>query len=188
MENKVIEEIRKFVEDECSKLDAWKGKEPYQWHFIPVVNYCKLLAEKNNLSEDSREILEIAAWLHDIGSITIGSENHHITSGEIAERKLRELNYPKEKTAIVKKCIFSHRGSIKFDKESIEAVILADADAMSHFDDIQGLFQIAYAKELNRGQAREYVREKLIRSYNKLSEEGKEIAKSKYEAAMLLLS
>jgi len=182
----VVERIRQFVEEECKKPTSKYGYEPYPDHFIPVVKYSKFLAKKLNADV---EIVELVAWLHDIGSIIYGRENHHITSSEIAEKKLIEFNYSQEKIKLVKKCILHHRGSVNLDKESIEEQIIADADAMSAFDCIWGLFQAAFIFEKkSRIEAKNSVKQKLINSWNKISPQTREIIKPKYEAAMLLLA
>lgn len=186
MSSEIVEEIKKFVEEECRKPSSKYGYEPYINHFVPTARYAKILAEKENADS---EIVEIAAWLHDIGSIIYGRENHHITSCEIAEKKLRELNYDENKIEKVKKCILNHRGSVDCARESKEEQIIADADAMNAFDHIEGQFHAAFISEnLNQEKARQAVRKKLINSYNKLSANAREIIKNKYEAAMLLLS
>lgn len=182
----IIEEVRRFVEEECKKPTSKYGYEPYANHFVPVRNYAVMLAKK--LGVDS-EIVEVAAWMHDVGSIIYGRENHHITGAEIAERKLKELDYPEDKLELVKKCILNHRGSVNSAKESLEEIIIADADAMSNFDNIGGIFMAAFIYE-NKGQAEaaKSVRTKLINSYNKLSSDSKSIIQPKYEAAMLLFN
>lgn len=182
----VIEEVRKFVEEECKKPENKYGLDAFNNHFVSVVKYARELAAKKNAD---LEIVEIAAWLHDIGSIIYGRENHHITGCEIAERKLRELGLEEEKIEKIKKGILNHRGSINNKRESKEEQIIADADAMSHFDDFAGLFKAAYLNEgfIDSRKANDSVKNHLVRDYNKLSEEAKKIIKNKYEAAMLLL-
>ena len=66
-----------------------------------------------------KEVVLVASWLHDIGSIVHGRDDHHITSTQIAEEKLKELKYPKEKIEMVKKCIMNHRGSQINSRETI---------------------------------------------------------------------
>ncbi len=185
MNENIVEEIRKFVEEECKKPTSKYGYEPYEFHFIPTVNYAKKLAEE--LGGDL-ELVEIAAWLHDIGSIIYGREKHHITGAEIAEKKLKELNYPEEKIELVKKCILNHRGSIDNLRISVEEKIIAEADAMSNFEMIPGIFKAAFVYEnKNQSEAKESVRKKLQNKWNQLSDKGKELIKEKYESAMILL-
>jgi uncharacterized protein len=180
----ITEEIRKFVEEECNKPTSKYGKEPYEGHFVPMVDYAKKLAEDLNAN---LEIVELAGWLHDIGSIIYGREDHHITGAEIAEKKLREFNYPEEKIILIKKCILNHRGSKNYNRETIEEQIIAEADTMSNFDNISGIFMAAFLFEnKNTEGAKEAVRKKLQNKWNQLSDKSKELIKEKYEAAMLL--
>ena len=131
----------------------------------------------------------IAAWLHDIGSIIHGREEHHITGAKIAEEKLKELNYPPEKIELVKKCILNHRGSKNRKRESIEEQIIAEADVMSNFANISGIFKAAFVYEgKSQIEAKEAVRQKLKNKWKQLHfENSKRIIKPKYDAAMIIL-
>ena len=182
---KIVEEIRKFVEEECKKPTSKYGYEIYLTHFVPTSKIARLSAERLNADA---EVVEIAALLHDIGSIIYGRENHHMTSAEIAGKKLKELNYPLEKIEKIKKCILTHNTSQNLKAKTIEAQILADADGMAMFERIEGLFAAALVYEnLGEKESRFSVKQKLIKSFDKLSLEAREIIKPKYEAAMLLL-
>ena len=180
-----ILKIKNFVENECKKPSSKYGYDPFPFHFVPMVNYAEKLADE--LGGD-KEIILIAAWLHDIGSIVYGRENHHITGAKIAEEKLKELQYPAKKIELVKKCILNHRGSQKNYGESIEEQIIAEADALSQFDNIGGIFKAAFIYENeNQNEAKDSVRKKLENKWRQLHfENSKKIIRPKYEAAMLL--
>lgn len=182
----VVQKIKNFVENECKKPSSKYGYEPFSYHFVPVVNYAKKLVDE--LGGD-KEVVLIAAWLHDIGSIIYGREDHHITGSNIAEKKLKELNFPVEKIELVKKCIFNHRGSQKNKQKSIEEKIIVEADAMSAFDNLSGIFKAAFVYEnKNQGEAKNSVRKKLENKWSQLHfENSRRIIKPKYKAAMLLL-
>jgi uncharacterized protein len=182
----IAEEVRKFVEEECKKETSKYGYEPYACHFIPMHDYAKKLAEGKKADV---EVVELAAWLHDLGSIIYGRENHHISGAEIAEKKLKELKYPEEKIELIKKCIMNHRGSFNLKKENVEEQIIADADAMSCFDNVSGIFKAAFVYEKqHQKQAQETTRQKLDNAWKKLSlPESKALIKPRYEAAMVLL-
>lgn len=186
MNNKIISQIRKFVETECKKPTSKYGYEAFPFHFAPVVSYAQKLAKELN---GDIEIVTIAAWLHDIGSIIYGRKNHHLTGAKIAEKKLQELNYPKEKIELVKKCIFNHRGSKNNQRLSLEEQILVEADTLSNFENLPGIFKAAFIYEnLDQGQAKISARLKLKRKYKQLQfKQSKIIIKPKFEAAMLLL-
>lgn len=183
----IVEKIKIFVENECKKPSSKYGFEPFSFHFMQVAEYADKLADK---LEGDKEIILIAAWLHDIGSIIYGREDHHITGAKIAEEKLTEFNYPQEKIELVKKCIFNHRGSQDNERGSLEEKILADADAMSNFDNISGIFKAAFVYEnKNQGEAKESVRKKLENKWGKLHfEDSRNIIRPKYEALKILLN
>ena len=184
--NSVVAESKNFIENECKKPSSKYGYEPFPFHFVPMVNYAEKLA--NELGGD-KEIILIAAWLHDIGSIIHGREDHHITGAKIAEEKLKELQYPTERIELVKKCILNHRGSQQNERDSIEEQIIAEADTISNFDNIAGLFKATLVYEdKTQGEAKDSVRQKLERKWEQLHfNNSKKIIKPKYEAAMLLL-
>lgn len=187
MDKKIIAKVRKFVETECQRPTSLYGHDPFPFHFVPVVKYANELY--GELGGD-REVITIAAWLHDIGSIVHGRKDHHLTGAKIAEKKLVELGYPTEKIGIVKKCILNHRGSKNRKRLSLEEKILVEADAMSAFDNISGIFKAAYVYEdyVTQKEAGDAVRKKLQNKWKQLHfENSKKIIRPKYEAAMLLL-
>lgn len=182
----IVEKAREFVEEECKKPSSKYGYQPYPNHFVPVHDYAKKLAE---IKSADIEVVELAAWMHDIGSIIHGREDHHITGAEIAEERLRSWGYSEDKISKVKHCIYAHRGSQKIKRETIEAEIIAEADAMSHFDNVSGIFQAAFVFE-NKSQkeAQLSVLKKLRGSRDKLSSEGKKMIEEKYNAAEVLFN
>jgi uncharacterized protein len=182
----ISNKIKKFVEEECKKPSSKYGEEPFEHHITPMVNYAKKLAQEAGADE---EIVEVAAWLHDIGSIMKGRKDHHITGSEIAEEKLKELNYPAEKIAKIKLCILNHRGSLNNPRNTKEEQVIAEADALSNFDNVPGIFNAALVFEKqNQIQARKSTVEKLANKWNQLSEKGKSIVEKKYEAAKILFT
>ncbi|MBU4216434.1 HD domain-containing protein [Candidatus Parcubacteria bacterium] len=182
----IITEIKNFVEAECLKPSSKYGYEPFPHHFVPVVQYAGRLADE--LGGD-KEVILIAAWLHDIGSIIYGRDDHHITGAKVAEEKLTELGYPAEKIALIKKCILNHRGSQHNTCDSVEEKIIAEADVLSSFENLAGIFKAAFVYEnLTQSEAKESVRTKLENKWQQLHfDKSKEIIKPKYEAMMLLL-
>ncbi|MDO8662920.1 MAG: HD domain-containing protein [Candidatus Omnitrophota bacterium] len=182
----IVNQIKNYVEAECRKSTSKYGAEPFEFHFSSVVKYAEKLADE--LGGD-KEIIILASWLHDIGSIVEGRKDHHISGARIAEEKLTELKYPAEKIKLVKNCILHHRGSTKLERETLEEQIVAEADVMSNFDNLAGIFKAAYIYEgLNQGEAKKAVRKKLENKYKQLHfAKSIEIIKPKYDAAMLLL-
>ena len=181
----IIEKVRQFVEAECRKPTSKYGYGPYDSHFVPMVGYAKKLAVEMGADV---EIVEIAGWLHDIGSIMVGRDDHHITGAEIARQKLKEFGYPADKTALVANCILHHRGSQKLEAETLEEQIIIEADSISCFDNLEGIFRAALVNEnKSEEEARISVVNKMNNKWNQLKfEKSKEIIRPKYDAFKIL--
>lgn len=182
----VVEKVRRFVRAESKKPTSKYGSEPYKFHFVPMVRYAGILADE--LSAD-KEVVLVAAWLHDIGSIVHGRKDHHKTGAKIAERILKSFGYSSNKTILVRNCILNHRGSQNRKRRTLEERIIADADTMSCFENLPGLFKAALVYEhLDQGTARISVREKLERKWRQLHfKRSRELLKPKCDAILLLL-
>ncbi len=101
---------------------------------------------------------------------------------------LKEYNYDGEKIVLVQACIKNHRGSVCLEKRSIEELCVADADAISHFDSVPGLLYLAYVtKGMEIEAGKEFVKNKLKRSFQKLSVESTRYYKDKYDKVMEVL-
>lgn len=157
------------------------------YHIEAVVKNAEILANKYNAD---KEICIIAAWLHDIASITDYKlyEEHHIHGIKIASEILEKFKYDDDKIELVKACILNHRGSIDNKRLSKEEQIIADADAISHFDSIPSLLYLAYKeRNMNIEDGKDFVKSKLERSFRKLSNESKTFYKEKFENVMKIL-
>jgi putative nucleotidyltransferase with HDIG domain len=173
-----IEKIRQIVKNEAAE-DDWK------YHIVPVVNYAKKLAKILRADE---ETVEVAALLHDIGRLKHGGENHDVTGMPEAEKILEEHDYPQDIIDEVKHCIESHRGSKDIPPKTIIAKIIANADAMAHFD-VLPIFFYWRCKKSSFEDAFKWVDEKIDRDWNKklTLPEAREMMKEKYKAIKLVL-
>lgn len=179
MRNDIIEYLQGEVKRRCESESNFFGMGCY-YHIRAVVENAFFLAEKYGADV---EAVTIAAWLHDIASITDYSlyDEHHIHGARMAEEMLDGFGY--DKTGLVKRCILNHRGSKPSEKRTVEEICVADADAISHFDSVPSLFYLAYVKrKLDIAEGVEFVRGKLERSFNKLSERSKAVYSEKYDA------
>lgn len=183
----IIQNIRKEVIDMSSKNLDVDNLNFYEDHIKYVVENAVDLAKKYGADV---EIVELGALLHDIANVlNVGPvEEHHIYGAEIAEEMLLKYDYPKDKIERVKKCVLNHRGLDEFPRNTIEEEIIADADVIAHFDTIPGLFSYAFKKrnlDLNDGTI--FVRKKLERDYNKLSDKTKNLLEEKYKNIIKVL-
>lgn len=129
--------------------------------------------------------MEIAAWLHDIGRLPYTDKknlNHHIIGARKAEKILRKLNCPKEKIEIIKQAIICHRGSNGQKPKSIEEKIIANADAMSHFDVLPILYYWRAQQGDSFKKITDWVEKKYERNWNKKISlpEARKIVREKY--------
>jgi putative nucleotidyltransferase with HDIG domain len=183
----IVDSMEKLVKDACFSKANIFGPGIWTHHIIFVVKYSKMLAEM--LGAD-QEIVEIAALLHDYAGIKDLSkvEEHHIWGAKEAESILKSFNYPESKIEKIKQCILSHRGSVVVQKNSVEEICVASADAMAHIDQVVSLLYLAFKeKGMSMEEGREWVYNKLKRSWNKLCPEAQDIMKRKYESALEIL-
>ena len=185
MKKDYVSLAREYVKSECEKSTSKYGAEPFENHFAFVYKYAMELNER--LGAD-KEIVGISAWMHDIGSIIKGRDDHHITGAKIAGWKLEEWGYPHDRILKVQHCILCHRGSDKKNQpETPEARIVSEADAMANFDNVVGIIKAAVMYEgLTQEQARKAVLKKLEGKWEQLSSYSREFVEEKYHAVRVL--
>lgn len=104
----------------------------HDWtHVERVRNLALYIGEKEHAD---LKILEIAAFLHDIGRKKEMEERglscHAKEGAKIAEKILRKYKFPKVIIDRIKHCILSHRNRNSHIPETIEAKVLYDADKL----------------------------------------------------------
>ncbi len=77
----------------------------------------------------NREIVELAALLHDIGRESALEKNHAASSANLAVTILKKYGYPPEVIEAVQHCILVHSLEMG-EPETLEAKILFDADKL----------------------------------------------------------
>lgn len=186
MRQDILETLQKEVYRRCRLPSNHFGMGCY-FHIEAVVKNGRLLAERCGADA---EVVMIAAWLHDIASVTDYAlyPQHHIHGAAIAGELLAGLGYDPAKTALVQACVRSHRGSVEWEKHTPEERCVADADAISHFDNVPSLLYLAYVqKGMDMEEGRAFVKAKLERSFQKLSPQSKAYYQAKYKQVMAVL-
>ncbi len=187
--SKIVElmkqEIIKRSDDFETKTKGTKNEfNSYREHVQYVYKYVCLLSEDKNVDH---EVLELSALLHDIAmtDITLDRSRHNEYGAEIAEKLLRENNYPEDKVQFVKKCILNHCSKRANFRTTKEEQILVDADGLSHFDSMNNLYKLAHnVMELNDEDSVKFIQDKLTRDYNEISNELKYLIEDKYNKVM----
>jgi len=130
METEVVPTVAQHAEEVM-------GKEGLRYVSTVVAN-CKMLALELEAQEDDlepvdTEALIIAAYLHDISTVTHGFHEHHLKSAEMAVEFLRKLDMPSERISKVEQAILAHMTVFSLEQResaSIEGRILYDADKL----------------------------------------------------------
>jgi uncharacterized protein len=175
MNNTIIEEIMQLVEKACKSEKNKFGYGIWTNHVFPMIKIGEELGKEYN---GDIEIIKIAIILHDLAGIEGNQKEHHIIGAKRAEEILKKYNYPHEKIEKIKLCILNHRSSVPNKKNSIEEIIVADADAIIHLTQISSLFYAAYKEmDMTIEEGHKWVYEKIKKDYIKLSS----ISKEKYE-------
>ena len=183
--NKMQQEIIKRSNDFESQTKGTKDEyNIYKEHIQHVYKYVCLLSKDKNVDH---EVLELSALLHDIAMTdkSLDRSRHNEYGSEIAEKLLRENNYPGDKVQLVKKCILNHSSKRAEYRTIEEERILVDADGLSHFDSINNLYNLAHnIMELNSEDTVKFIQDKLTRDYNEISDNLKYLINDKYKKVM----
>jgi len=94
-------------------------------HTLDVFETASYLAVKEWLDEDLKELVEISALFHDVGFIKQYDNNEEV-GASIAEKFLKENNYPEDKIDLVKQTILATKLGAKIENKLQE--IIKDAD------------------------------------------------------------
>jgi len=157
------------------------------YHLMEVERFANLLCDK--FPEADRDIVGLGVWFHDIGRLRGYEKDHDVYGAEEAQKVLAKKGFPTDKIKRVYEVCRTHRCT-DVQPESLEAKILATADAMSHFTHgfYFRLFQ-HYQDKMDFDEIRKLVRKKLERDFNKkiLFDEAKKEVQDIYEAMRLVL-
>lgn len=183
MRQEIINRSNKFEEETKGTKDEYNL---YKEHIQYVYKYASMIAEEKNCD---LEIVELSALLHDISMTdsSLDRSKHNEYSALIAEKLLLKEHYFSEKIEKVKQCILNHSSKRKEYRTTLEEQILVDVDAMAHFDCIDSLYSLAHnVIGLNEEESLEFVKEKLTKDYNEISDDVKKYVSDKYNRIMNL--
>lgn len=94
------------------------------YHSYRVAKMALLIGKKEKAD---LEVLELAAWLHDI-AVPQGRKNHHLNGTKMAREILGRQAVPPKIIDQVANCILKHRYSKRFKLNTKEEKIIQDAD------------------------------------------------------------
>ena len=135
----------------------------------------------------------ISGLTHDLGSITEGrdgknGEGHHRVGARKIKAIMMDLGYPRKIIYQVQYCIYSHRGSADIPRITLEARVVASADAINHFERIDELWQVGQRdRHLDVDETYAWLAKKLEKDWQKIMPEVRELVRDKYIKAWLTL-
>ena len=94
-------------------------------HTSRVVKAAKLIGKESGLNDDELEIVEIAAWFHDVG-YRMGCQDHEKNGAVIARDFLTSQGYPEASIEKVEGCILATR--MPQNPKNLLEEVLCDAD------------------------------------------------------------
>ena len=183
----VVENVKEILLKYAKESFERDGYDFWNNHIKYVFKHSRDMAIKRSADI---EVCELAALFHDMAMVAnFGSrDEHEIYGAKMVRDILAKLNYPKDKMDLIEQCVLHHRGSKKDVRITKEEQILADADCAAHFDSIPSLFSLAYNKiGLSMEEGKEFVKNKLTRSYEKLSPNGQKELKERFDTIMNVL-
>ena len=186
--NSIIHEIERIVETACATDTNIFGYSIWTHHITQVVVNARRLAPRFRAD---REVVELAALLHDYVGIKDATlhHDHHIHGPVEAERILRALGYPDAKIALVKACIATHRASVRAETRSVEGECLATADAIAHIEHVPSLLHYVFVqRRMGVDEGTDWVKQKLRRSWQKISPFIQAEMQEQYDAALKTLT
>lgn len=196
MNTGVIQEVARYAEEVM-------GQEGFRYVSAVVAN-CKLLALEMEAQEGGAAVdldaLVIAAYLHDISTVTDGFHDHHTKSAEMAVEFLRNQNVAAPLISRVEQAILTHMTAIPVEKRaasSAEGLILYDADKLGRLSGlavVTSLIEVG-ARYPNRAITGEmlaailrHVEERFIELYQSLhTTPAREMAREKFNRTLAFL-
>lgn len=160
MDNK-LNQIKKLVKGECTVNGlGWF----WDCHLVEAGKCAKMILEK--LPQAEKEIVMLGVWLHDLQRIRKIKGGHCQVGAREAEKIMRDFGYDSEIIGRVKEIILAHNCEGKLVPKTLEAQILAAADAMAHFS---GDFYLTIATTGQRDlkSFKKWAIEKIERDYRK---------------------
>ncbi len=181
-----LNKVRQFIKQEFQSSDPYD----YFWsgHVALVEKFAQQLLEK--YPEANSEVVLLSVWFHDIGRAYDHHQDHESWGAKFAQDYLTKENFPQEVIDQVYHSCSTHKVQNN-QPQTLEAKILATADALSHFD--QGSYLriwLAWGRQMDDyDKMRAKLKEKLERDFSEkiFFPEIKEAVCPQYEAWIKIL-
>ncbi len=106
VENTLIKDVQEYVLDLLSKNLSDDITYHSIQHTKEVVRSVNEIAEEEKFNSDEVEIVNIAAWFHDVG-YTVNALEHEKYGASMCKTFLQKLDYPEERIDLIEGCILA---------------------------------------------------------------------------------
>jgi uncharacterized protein len=183
----VVEIAREHMRAACAAPENAFGEAFFTEHILVMHDCALLLAEHYGAD---REIVELAAFLHDIAAVRDFSSlpRHPERGAELAADLLAQHGYPAERIERVAQCIRAHSTPQDPAEVPVEVVCISHADAMAQI--ARPVYWLWYAftvRKLGYEQGRQWYRERVESHWQTLDAPAKEALEAHHRLVRALL-
>lgn len=153
--------MRAYVRAECAREQNVFGPSFYEEHLAVVAEYGTRLAER--LGAD-REIVETAAWLHDIAAVRdrAALPRHAALGAAMAGELLCPHGYTAAEAGRIAACIASHSTPLAIGEGTTEEVCVSNADAIAQIvRPVYWLYMVYGVRRLGYEEGRRWLLERV---------------------------
>ncbi len=197
MDTKVLQAVARYAEDIM-------GAEGFRYVSAVVAN-CKMLAVQLEGVEEQAVTLDmdalvVAAYLHDISTVSHGYQDHHRKSAEMAVEFLRECDVPAEQIVRVEQALLTHTTVTPAKQRGgaiTEGQVLYDADKLGRLSGLAVVtslieFGARYPNQAVTGEVLaailRHIEERFIELYQSLyTPPAREMAQEKFSRSLAFL-
>jgi putative nucleotidyltransferase with HDIG domain len=184
----IVERAKQYVKEACQRPENSFGPSFFEEHLMVVAESAKELAVRLNAD---LEIVELAAYLHDISAILDPKTipNHAELGGEWARRFLLENGYPSERAIRVARAVASHSTPVPLGGGSLEEICISNADVINRVLRPAYWFYYAFVVRKQSFQdGKAWLRAGIEKAWPALIEPAKEAVGDRYSSMMVALS
>lgn len=180
-------DVQSYVQQACLRSENIFSPAFFDEHLAEVAQCATRLATE--LGAD-REIVELAAYLHDISAILDYSSlaDHARLGADAASRILQACGFPSARAAAVAAASIRHSTPLALGSASVEAVCISNADAMSRL--LHPAYWLYYAfsvRKLSFSEGRTWFRSLIEKEWGLMIEPARKMVAGHYAIAMNLL-
>jgi uncharacterized protein len=176
----MIDAAREQMRQACARPENAFGEAFFVEHVTVMRDTAIRLADT---FEADPEIVELAAYLHDIAAVQDFSAllRHAELGADLAAQFLAEQGYPRERIQRVRDCILTHSTPLPPGQATPEQVCISQADAVAQL--LRPAYWLWYAfvpRAMDYKTGREWYRQRIESHWNAIAAPAKALARDAY--------